>query len=100
MASGHDHDWPGAIARARTNAPFLARTLDRLPELADLLRAGDVDAAFDYCAKAGAGAERGVALRRERLALALTLAIADLAGAYSLDDVIQRLSQQIPVAAL
>ena len=92
MASGHDHDWAGAIARARTNAPFLARTLDRLPELADLLRAGNVDAAFDYCAKAGAGAERGVALRRERLALALTLAIADLAGAYSLDDVIQRLS--------
>ena len=85
-------DWPRAIARARENAPFLARSLDRLPELESLLAAGEAHAAFDYAASAGAGAEVGVALRRERLALALTLAIGDLAGAFSLDDVMQRLS--------
>ena len=92
MASRDDHDWTGAIARARENAPFLARSLDRLPDLADLLASGDADAAFEYCATAGEGVETGVALRRERLALALTLAIGDLAGACSLDDVMQRLS--------
>ena len=85
-------DWTNAIERARDNAPFLARSLDRLPDLAELLAAGDAEAAFDYCARAGDGAEVGVALRRERLALALTLAIGDLAGAFTLDEVMTRLS--------
>ena len=79
-------DWTNAIERARDNAPFLARSLDRLPDLAELLAAGDAEAAFDYCARAGEGADVGVALRRERLALALTLAIGDLAGAFTLDE--------------
>ena len=85
-------DWTNAIERARDNAPFLARSLDRLPDLAELLAAGDAEAAFDYCARAGEGADVGVALRRERLALALTLAIGDLAGAFTLDEVMTRLS--------
>jgi len=85
-------EWQSAIDRAQRNAPFLARSLERLPELAALLAAGDLDAAFDYCAHAGDGAEIGVALRRERLALALTLAIGDLAGVLSLDEVMARLS--------
>lgn len=92
MAGASDPDWKGAIARARDNAPFLARSLDRLPDLAEMLAAGNVDGAFEYCAHAGEDAEIGVALRRERLALALTLAIGDLAGALSLDDVMLRLS--------
>ena len=85
-------EWQSAIDRAQRNAPFLARSLERLPELADLLAAGDLDAAFDYCAHAGDSVDIGVALRRERLALALTLAIGDLAGVLSLDEVMARLS--------
>ncbi|MEL7729797.1 bifunctional [glutamine synthetase] adenylyltransferase/[glutamine synthetase]-adenylyl-L-tyrosine phosphorylase [Citromicrobium bathyomarinum] len=91
-------EWTDAIARARENAPFLARSLDRLPDLADLLAQGDLDAAFEYAAKAGEGAETGVALRRERLALALTLAIGDLCGVLTLDDVMRRLSSFADIA--
>lgn len=85
-------DWYGAIERARENAPFLARTLDRIPDLAELLAVGDAQGAFAYCEQAGGVADTGVALRRQRLALALTLAIGDLANAFSLDEVMQRLS--------
>jgi len=86
-------EWTDAIERARANAPFLARSLDRLPDLAALLAAGDAEAALAYCAAAGDGAAPDVAMRRERLALALTLAIGDLAGAFTLDQVMVRLSQ-------
>ncbi|WP_370178411.1 bifunctional [glutamine synthetase] adenylyltransferase/[glutamine synthetase]-adenylyl-L-tyrosine phosphorylase [Alteriqipengyuania sp.] len=85
-------DWHNAMVRARENAPFLARGLDRLPELAELLAAGDAEAAFAYCAAAGEGAGPAVAMRRERLALALTLAIGDLADVFTLDEVMERLS--------
>lgn len=85
-------DWSDAIARARENAPFLERTLDRLPGLAATLKDGDTDAAFEFCARPHADQPIGIALRRQRLALALTLAIGDLAGAFTLDDVMQRLS--------
>ncbi|MBB3034210.1 bifunctional [glutamine synthetase] adenylyltransferase/[glutamine synthetase]-adenylyl-L-tyrosine phosphorylase [Alteriqipengyuania lutimaris] len=84
--------WSDAIARARENAPFLERSLDRLPDLAAILAAGDTGAAFAFCEQAGADQPVGIALRRQRLALALTLAIGDLAGAFTLDDVMQRLS--------
>jgi [glutamine synthetase] adenylyltransferase / [glutamine synthetase]-adenylyl-L-tyrosine phosphorylase len=78
-------DWPGAIGRAHRHAPFLSQTLNRLPELAELLAAGQADAAMAWAKAAGHGVdEAGVALRRERLALALTLAIGDLAGAFPL----------------
>ena len=85
-------DWLNAIDRARENAPFLARSLDRLPQLAHMLAAGDAEAAFALCDRAGDGASPAVAMRRERLALALTLAIGDLAGALTLDEVMTRLS--------
>ena len=39
-------EWTNAIERARDNAPFLARSLDRLPDLAGLLAAGDADSLF------------------------------------------------------
>ncbi len=88
-----DMDFTDAIRRAKANAPFLRDALDAQPDLAALLAAGDLASAFDYCAAAGDGAgDIGVALRKERLALALTVAIGDLAGALSLEDVTQRLS--------
>ena len=82
-----------ALARARDNAPYLKMLLEVQPELADLLDAENLDAAFDYCAQAGVKADNvRQKLRREKRALALTLAIGDLAGNLSLTDVITRLS--------
>jgi glutamate-ammonia-ligase adenylyltransferase len=81
MASG----WKSAIERARTHSSFLAQGLDRLPELAGLLTAGQGEEALQWARVAGAEAEDvGVALRRERLATAVALGIGDLAGAFPL----------------
>ena len=86
-------DWTGAILRARAHAPFLAHALERLPDLAALLEKGDGEAALAWARWAGEDAEDiGVALRRERLALALALAIGDLAGAFPLARVTGELS--------
>lgn len=86
-------DWTGALARARTHAPFLARGLDRLPELETLLAAGSGEAALALAKAAGAdAANTPSALRRERLALAVALAVGDLAGAFPLARVIGELS--------
>ena len=86
-------DWPYAIRRARTEAPFLCRTLDRLPALAELLELGRIEDALAAARRAGDGCEDvGVALRRERLALSLALAIGDLAGALPLARVMGELS--------
>ena len=86
-------DWDGALVRARTHAPFLAHGLDRLPELADLLAAGRAEDALDYARQAGReDADPAVAMRRERLALAVALAIGDLAGAFPLSRVMGELS--------
>ena len=86
-------DWTGALDRARAHAPFLARALDRLPDLEALLRDGQIGAALHYAARAGDGAgDIGVALRRERMALSLAVAIGDLAGALPLSSVVGALS--------
>jgi len=82
-----------ALQRARANAPFLGMAMQVQPELTDLLAAEDLDAALDYCRSAGAGAENvRQKLRREKKALALALAIGDLAGQLSLTEVITGLS--------
>jgi glutamate-ammonia-ligase adenylyltransferase len=86
-------DWQEACRRARAHAPFLARALDKQPELAELLAAGRGQDALAKARDAGAtGDETAVALRRERLALALALAVGDLAGAFSLERVMAELS--------
>jgi len=86
-------DWTSALRRARDHAPFLARALDRRGDIADVLATGQVDAAMDLVRASGDGvADIGVALRRERLALSLVVAIADLAGAYDLSQVVGALS--------
>lgn len=86
-------DWSGAIERARACAPFLSRGLDRQPELAALLAAGEGEAALHWARLAGEGAaSTGSALRREKAALALALAIGDLAGAFRLGRVVAELS--------
>ncbi|QZP09725.1 bifunctional [glutamine synthetase] adenylyltransferase/[glutamine synthetase]-adenylyl-L-tyrosine phosphorylase [Caenibius sp. WL] len=93
MSADRDADWQGAIARARAYSPFLTLGLDRQPELAALLAAGQVEEALAYTAQAGSGADDpAVALRLERWALATALGIGDLAGSFSLTDVMARLS--------
>ena len=82
-----------AIGRARSHAPFLAGALEALPQLGETLAAGRLDEALAMARAAGEDApDLGAALRRERLALALTLAIGDLAGAFPLAQVVEALS--------
>ena len=93
MSSAETADWTGAIARAEAHAPFLANALGRLPDLAALLAAGEGEKALAWAKAAGAGIDDvPVALRREKQALALALAIGDLAGAFPLLRVTGELS--------
>ena len=86
-------DWSGALARAEAHAPFLSRAMARLPDLVALLAAGEGEAALDFARHAGDGADEvGTSLRRQRLALALVLAVGDLAGAFPLARVVAELS--------
>jgi [glutamine synthetase] adenylyltransferase / [glutamine synthetase]-adenylyl-L-tyrosine phosphorylase len=86
-------DWSGAIERAQAHAPFLSRALGRLPGLADLLTQGRGEEALEWARRAGEKApDVATALRQERLALALALAIGDLAGAYSLTQIVFELT--------
>lgn len=84
-------DWTSALERARNHAPFLARALERRPELAELLAAGEGEEAL-LAAKHVEASDVATALRRERLGLALVLAVGDLAGAFDLDKVMRELS--------
>ncbi len=86
-------DFAHAIARARAHAPFLSMALDRLPHLEAMLASGEAEQALALAKTAGHGIDdTAVALRRERLALALVLAIGDLAHAFPLTRVITELS--------
>ena len=86
-------DWTGALVRAKVHAPYLAHGLERLPALAALLAAGDAAGALRFAKAAGNGAATvASALRREKQALALALAVGDLAGAFPLITVVTELS--------
>ncbi|MDT9598069.1 bifunctional [glutamate--ammonia ligase]-adenylyl-L-tyrosine phosphorylase/[glutamate--ammonia-ligase] adenylyltransferase [Sphingosinicella rhizophila] len=82
-----------AIARARLHAPFLNFQLDSFPAISEALGNGLVEDAMMLARRAGHGAlTLASALRRERRALALTLGIADLAGALPLERIVGSLS--------
>lgn len=86
-------DWQSALTRARAHAPFLAVALERLPELAEILAAGKGEDALVWSRSASDRVDdASSALRQEKLALALTLAIGDLAGAFPLALVTGELS--------
>ena len=88
-----DHTaWTNALERARRYAPFLNRSLDRLPDLADILASGDGESALRWAQDHGAHEDPDIALRRERLALATTLAVGDLAGVFPLARVVSELT--------
>ncbi|WP_299309803.1 bifunctional [glutamate--ammonia ligase]-adenylyl-L-tyrosine phosphorylase/[glutamate--ammonia-ligase] adenylyltransferase [uncultured Croceicoccus sp.] len=86
-------DWEDALNRARAHAPFLSDLLGREPALAAMLDEGRGADALAAARDAGADAgDVGVALRRQRRALALVLGIGDLAGAFPLGLVMAELS--------
>jgi glutamate-ammonia-ligase adenylyltransferase len=92
MGETQSPEWQGALDRARAHAPFLARALERQPELAALLAAGEGEAALTWAKAQGQHPDTEVALRRERLALAAALAVGDLAGALPLARVVGELT--------
>ena len=93
MSEATSIDWTNAIARAHAHAPYLSRGLNQLPELTALLAAGDGEGALAWARQAGTGgSDTAVALRREKQALALALAIGDLAGSFPLLTVTSELS--------
>ena len=88
-----DGDWTGALDRARTHAPYLRRLLEAGSDLTDLLQGGRGEEALLLARRAGKNvADTGIALRREKQALALVLAIGDLAGAFTLEHIMRELS--------
>ena len=86
-------DWTNALARARDHSPFLRGLIERHDALAQLLADGEGEAALALAKEAGADADDpGIALRRERAALALVLAIGDLADGFALPLVLDELT--------
>jgi glutamate-ammonia-ligase adenylyltransferase len=82
-----------ALARAKDHAPFLRRLIERHPALVDRLRDGGVgDALAEAAAARAEGATVAAGLRQERAALALIVAIFDLAGRWPLEAVTETLS--------
>ena len=80
-----------ALQRAELHSPFLRETAGRFPEIADAFAADGADAAIRR-ALAIAGETVGAELRRCRTALALAVALGDLAGELELEDVTCALS--------
>ena len=86
-------DFADALNRACANSPFLERLIETRPKIEAALRAGDPDAALALARTQGAAcADISEALRVERGGVALTVAIADLAGAWDLSQVTRTLS--------
>lgn len=85
MESGPSADWQGAIVRAENHAPHLADLIQRWPDLVAQLAEGKGEDALALARSAGNDAgDVATALRREKRAMALVLAIGDLAGAFPL----------------
>jgi glutamate-ammonia-ligase adenylyltransferase len=82
-----------ALERARTHAPFLRRMMGREAAVSAALEAGDLTGALAL-AGASVATETTVAaaLRGERRRLALALAVGDLSGLLSFEEVTGRLS--------
>jgi glutamate-ammonia-ligase adenylyltransferase len=82
-----------AIERALTHSPYLRLQAGNFPKIINALREEPVARATALAHRAGDDADSvASALRRERNALALALGIGDLAGALTLEQVVQELS--------
>jgi glutamate-ammonia-ligase adenylyltransferase len=80
-----------ALERAELNSPFLRETARSFPEIASAFAAEGAGAAI-YSALSISDGEVGVELRRRRTALALAVALGDLAGELDLEAVTRALS--------
>ena len=80
-----------AIERAERFSPFLRDALEARPEIADRFRDQGAKAAAEI-ALGEADPDLGVVLRRQRLGLALAVALGDLSGELSLEGVTALLS--------
>jgi [glutamine synthetase] adenylyltransferase / [glutamine synthetase]-adenylyl-L-tyrosine phosphorylase len=80
-----------AMNRAAAHAPFLAEAMTRRPDLVALLRTGAFDTAI-AASLTDSTSDVRVRLRRQREALALCIAIGDLAGVIALEQVVALLS--------
>ena len=83
-------DLTNALTRAETHSPFLRQLMKRFPDTADLLHSGDLASALTVSLE---DRPIGAALRRARGRLALAVAVGDLAGQLSLEDVTGHLSR-------
>lgn len=81
-----------ALILARSNSPFLAQLIGRLPSLTALLEKGDFDAALASALAIMVEGDAGASLRQRRQGVALVTAIADLSGAWDLTRVTRILS--------
>ena len=81
-----------ALARARAHSPFLRLQLEQFPNVACRVAEADFDGALATARAEGQGDDVPAAIRRERTAHALALAIGDLAGALPLERVMSELS--------
>ena len=82
-----------ALARAADHAPFLRRTMEQRPDIvAALVEEGPATALALARREAETHEGVGRSLRRERQGVALALAIGDLAGLLSLEEVVTALS--------
>jgi len=80
-----------ALRRAEQCSPFLREALRVLPDIADAFERSGAEAAVKLALSATAD-ELDVELRRQRLGLALAVALGDLAGELSLEAVTEQLS--------
>lgn len=81
-----------ALARARSNSPFLAQLIDRQPALVTLIEAGEYDQALADALAIDVSGNIAATLRKQRQAIALVTALADLAGVWDLTRVTRILS--------
>ncbi len=88
-----DRNVNAALERAEKHSPFLRVALAGHPEIAAASRSGRIgDAIRAVRNKAGDVPELSTALRQQRSALALALAIGDLAGLLPLERLVRELS--------
>ncbi len=97
-AGGPGGPWPpalleGAIARARAASPFLRGLLRREEALLAIMAAGGFAAAEAACLARLDAARPGPSLRAARAGIALTVALADLSGAWALEEVTAALTR-------
>jgi glutamate-ammonia-ligase adenylyltransferase len=83
-----------ALERALAHAPYLRRLAGREPDVLATLEQGDCARALDLCGFTDTSGDPVASrLRREKRRLALALAVGDLAGALTLEEVTGHLSR-------